>query len=207
MVTNLNILEKKYLHLVSRASPWAAYTMSISLLLLCLYFETAYSHSIYETAGIIIGAWVLWGLIEYIVHRFIFHHKLKNKYLCFFRYLMHGVHHHEPTKTLFVPILIRLSVLLFILLALKLLLDDRMYLFLIGLEIGVIQYITMHYIIHHKKLSRYFPKLTHYHYIHHFVETDTAFGTSSLFWDKVFRTLPSTEHKQTVHKENKHFIS
>lgn len=207
MKINLALIEKKYLDWVSDATPWASYFLSFSLFLLFIYFEFTYNHNVYEIVGWITGAWILWGLIEYSVHRFVFHHTLKNKHLQFFRYLMHGVHHHVPTKTLFVPVLLRLSVLVFILLGLKLCLGEYMFLFMIGLEIGVIQYITMHYIIHHKKLSQYFPRLTHYHYIHHFVEPDTVFGTSSLFWDKVFGTLPATEHSEIVYKEDKHFIS
>jgi sterol desaturase/sphingolipid hydroxylase (fatty acid hydroxylase superfamily) len=142
-----------------------------------------------------------------MMHRFVFHLKTKNKTILFIKYILHGVHHHEPAKTLFVPLLLRIGVQVMTLLVFQFLFNHAAYLLFFGLEIGVIQYITVHYIIHHQKFSHYFPKLTKYHYIHHFVETESVFGTSSLFWDKIFGTLPTQNYPSLEYKKDKHFIS
>lgn len=202
-----NYLKKKYLNWVSKTSPLLSYVLSFSMLAVCVYFESFYTHSFVLIFCLLFIGWFSWGLIEYLMHRFVFHLESKNKSIAFVRYILHGVHHHEPAKTLFVPLLLRIGVQVFTLLVFKLCFNDYAFLLFLGLELGVIQYITIHFFIHHHKLSKYFPKLTKYHYIHHFVETDRVFGTSSLFWDKVFGTLPTKDYPNITYQKEKHFIS
>lgn len=42
--------------------------------------------------------------------------------------------------------------------------------------------------------------------MHHFVEPDKVFGTSSLFWDRIFGTLPKQELAEMQLSNDKHFI-
>lgn len=202
----LKPIQKKYLNWVSAASPFSSYLLSLSLLFICFYFEFAYQHSMLLIVGLLFSGWLVWGFIEYLTHRFVFHISSKNKYVLFLRYIMHGIHHHDPPRTLFVPVVLRVFVLASVFMFLALFFKEYVFLFFAGLEIGVIHYITVHYCLHHKKLSKYFPRLTKYHYIHHFVEPNTVFGTTTLVWDYVFGTLPSQTYTDMTYKENKHFI-
>jgi 4-hydroxysphinganine ceramide fatty acyl 2-hydroxylase len=203
----LHYLQKKYLKWVSKTSPLLSYILSFTMLGVCLYFESFYHHSFLLFLTLSFTGWFIWGFIEYIMHRFVFHLESKNKNVLFVKYILHGVHHHEPSKTLFVPLLLRIGVQVVTLVGFKFCFKHHAFLLFFGLELGVIQYITVHYFIHHQKFSSYFPKLTKYHYIHHFVEPDKVFGTSSLFWDKIFGTLPTKEYSSMEYKKDKHFIS
>ena len=203
----LIFLQKKYLNWVSKTSPLLSYILSFTLLAVCLYFESFYHHAPILLFTLPFTGWFVWGFTEYIMHRFVFHLESNNKNIVFVKYILHGVHHHEPGKTLFVPLLLRIGVQVITLVVFKFFFDQYAFLLFFGLEIGVIQYITVHYFIHHPKFSKYFPKLTRYHYIHHFVETDKVFGTSSLLWDKIFGTLPTKDYSGMEYKKDKHFIS
>lgn len=204
---SLIFLQKKYLNWVSKTSPLLSYLLSFTLLAVCLYFDSFYHHSFILCLILPFTGWFIWGFAEYIIHRFVFHFDSKNKNIAFARYILHGVHHHEPSKTLFVPLLLRIGVQVVTLVGFKFCFQHYAFLLFLGLEIGVIQYITVHYFIHYKKFSNYFPKLTRYHYIHHFVATDKVFGISSLFWDKIFGTLPAKDYSGMDYKKDKHFIS
>lgn len=204
---NLAALQKKYLSWVVKASPLYSYVLCIAVLALCLYCESFHAHAPYLYLLLPFIGWLFWGLTEYLMHRFVFHLRSKNKFILFVRYIAHGVHHHEPAKTLFVPLLLRTVVLVITFTGVRLVFTDYSFLLFFGLELGVIQYITVHYCIHHQQLSKYFPKLSHYHYIHHYVEPTTVFGTSSLFWDRVFGTMPSQSYKNLQYSNNKHFIT
>ncbi len=203
----LNYLQKKYLIWVSKSSPVLSYILSFTMLLVCVYFESFYHHSLILFLILPFAGWFIWGLTEYMMHRFVFHLESKNKNILFVRYILHGVHHHEPAKTLFVPLLLRIGMQVVTLVVFKFCFKHYAFLLFFGLEIGVIQYITVHYFIHHQRFSKYFPKLTRYHYIHHFVEPDRVFGTSSLLWDKIFGTLPTKDFSGMEFKKDKHFIS
>lgn len=192
---------------VSKTSPLLSYILSFTMLFVCLYFESFYNHALLLYLVLPFSGWFVWGFTEYIMHRFVFHLESTNKNMLFVRYILHGVHHHEPAKTLFVPLLLRIGVQLITLLIFKFCFGHYAFLLFFGLELGVVQYITVHYFIHHKKFSNYFPRLAHYHYIHHFVETDKVFGTSSLFWDRMFKTLPTKAYSNLEYTKDNHFIS
>lgn len=204
---SLNTIKKKYLNWVLNTSPLSSYCICFLILLACIFFEFRLNaHSFPVILSLMFAGWLVWGFTEYMTHRFIFHLNSRNKYLVFARYIMHGVHHHEPARTLFVPALLRISVLTLVFVTLWWLLGEYVFLFFTGLEIGVIQYITIHYALHHQKYSRYFPRLARYHYIHHFLEPDSVFGTSTLVWDRIFGTLPSKSYAESEYTASKHFI-
>ncbi|KAH3671796.1 hypothetical protein WICMUC_004554 [Wickerhamomyces mucosus] len=148
----------------------------------------------------------VWTLLEYSLHRFLFHldyYLPNNQYAFSIHFLLHGVHHYLPMDryrlvmppTLFVVLAYPFYKLVFTLLP--------YYWACSGFAGGIFGYIcydSTHYFLHHAKLPDYFQKLKKYHMEHHYKNYELGFGVTSWFWDKVFGTyLPIGE---TVEKNS-----
>ena len=199
-------LKKRYSKWVEKSTLAVSYTESFFLITICIYFEFNNPHPLFKSTLIVFCGWFIWILTEYLVHRFLFHFKSENKYLLLIKYILHGVHHHRPSKSLFAPIVLRVITQVFVFLFLKLIFGEYIYLFYLGIVIGVVHYITIHYSLHHSRWSKFFPRLTKFHYIHHYISPNSCFGTTSLFWDKVFGTLPSVKNEEIKYNNKDHFI-
>lgn len=120
-----------------------------------------------------LSGFVLWTLIEYLFHRFILHRKTDN-------YLLHDrAHHRKPTH--------RPSEKPFLVAGIGLLMAS-VYVglwFGIGFSIGILTYVTVHYLSHRNATPR---ALLYHHQYHHLVNAHKCFGVTSPFWDHVFRT-------------------
>ncbi|ODQ49521.1 hypothetical protein PICMEDRAFT_57539 [Pichia membranifaciens NRRL Y-2026] len=140
-----------------------------------------------------IGLFV-WTLIEYCMHRFLFHldDNLPDNSVAFtFHFLMHGVHHYLPMDkmrlvmppTLFCVLAFPFYKVIF-----------GIFPFYIacagwaGGFLGYIMYDVTHYFLHHVKLPAYIQKLKKYHLEHHYKNYRLGFGVTSMFWDRVFHT-------------------
>ncbi|XP_059622480.1 uncharacterized protein LOC132265729 [Phlebotomus argentipes] len=136
---------------------------------------------------------LLWTLLEYSLHRWVFHMDTKemNKYFATFHFLIHGLHHKvpfDPYRLVFppVPAMIIVSILYPPIL---LLFQSYSLVGLAGGLTGYVVYDMIHFYLHYGSPSGghlYFMK--RYHYQHHFVHHDKGFGISSSMWDDVFGT-------------------
>jgi len=142
---------------------------------------------------------LFWPLVEYLLHRFVFHFSPKNpsermKRLLF---LMHGVHHAQPrekTRLVMPPVVsIPLAALFYGifygLVGSLLKLPDFVDGIFAGFMLGYVIYDMTHYALHHFSFKgEYFVKLRRHHMAHHFKTHNQRFGVSTWFWDDVFRT-------------------
>ncbi|KAE8355322.1 hypothetical protein BDV28DRAFT_48320 [Aspergillus coremiiformis] len=143
-----------------------------------------------------VGGLFLWTLIEYILHRFLFH---MDKYLpdnrvgIILHFLLHGIHHYLPMD----KYRLVMPPALFIILATpfwKLAHAVFFYNWYAALTVfcggvfGYICYDLTHYFLHHRNLPPYYKALKKYHLQHHFADFDNGFGVTSRFWDSVFGT-------------------
>ena len=142
---------------------------------------------------------LFWPLVEYLLHRFVFHFSPKNpsermKRLLF---LMHGVHHAQPrekTRLVMPPVVsIPLAALFYGifygLVGSLLKLPDFVDGIFAGFMLGYVIYDMTHYALHHFSFKgEYFVKLRRHHMAHHFKTHNQRFGVSTWFWDNVFRT-------------------
>lgn len=139
----------------------------------------------------------VWTLIEYGLHRFLFHFDdwLPESNVCFtLHFLLHGVHHYLPMDkyrlvmppTLFVILCTPFYKLVFGLLPLYV-----AYAGFAGGLFGYVCYDLTHYFLHHSKLPSFMRKLKKYHLEHHYKNYQLGFGVTSWFWDKVFGTYLS----------------
>jgi sterol desaturase/sphingolipid hydroxylase (fatty acid hydroxylase superfamily) len=132
-------------------------------------------------------------LIEYIMHRFLFHLQPKTDKQEKFAYTVHGVHHDYPKDkdrlAMPPPLSIVISALFFGLY--WLIMGNLVYGFLPGFLMGYASYLWVHYMVHaFKPPKNFFKVLWVHHGIHHYKDQHNAFGVSSPLWDVVFGTMP-----------------
>jgi len=144
--------------------------------------------------GVIIGVF-LWTLMEYILHRFVFHldDNLPNHNFAFLlHYLLHGIHHAFPMDrmrlvfppTAAIPIVIGFNALY------SSLFFEFWNAFLAGTILGYIGYDLTHYFIHHHNPpTPYYKFLKRYHIFHHYKNPNLGYGVSNPLWDFVFDTV------------------
>uniref|UniRef100_A0A8C3JBH1 Fatty acid 2-hydroxylase n=1 Tax=Calidris pygmaea TaxID=425635 RepID=A0A8C3JBH1_9CHAR len=171
-------------------------------------FTTEYSipvHKYYFPFIFLLGMF-LWSLLEYLIHRFVFHMKppASNYYLITLHFLLHGQHHKSPfdsSRLVFPPVPASL-VMGFFYGILKLMLPEVLGLSVfVGGLCGYVIYDMMHYYLHYgsPKKGTYLYGLKAYHVKHHFEHQKSGFGISTRFWDHPFRTLIPEE---TFEKED-----
>ena len=143
-----------------------------------------------------------WGLIEYGLHRFVFHFEALSEKGRRFVYAMHLSHHANPKTMddLFTSLRLSLPIALsYCLLAWALMRSWQamVYLFM-GLMAGYFTYEFLHYQAHHRAPRlRVFRYLKKYHLLHHHKTPDLRFGVTSPVFDYVFGTFQSTHRNRS----------
>ncbi len=140
------------------------------------------------------GGLFIWTLLEYLMHRFLFHIEkyLPDNSIAFTtHFLLHGFHHYLPMDkyrlvmppTLFTALAFpfwKLAHLIF------------PYYWATGIfaggSLGYIGYDVIHYSLHHKKLPQFLDDLKENHMEHHYKNYDLGYGVTSTLWDHVFHT-------------------
>lgn len=156
--------------------------------------------SVSMTVGFFALGLFVWTLLEYTLHRFLFHldYYLPENHVAYtIHFLLHGVHHYLPMDryrlvmppTLLMVLCYPIYKTVFALLP--------FYIACAGFAggfLGYILYDMTHYFLHHAKLPSYMQKLKKYHLEHHYKNYELGFGVTSWFWDVVFGTyLPIGE--------------
>ncbi|TPX45048.1 hypothetical protein SeMB42_g00977 [Synchytrium endobioticum] len=136
-----------------------------------------------------------WSLIEYSLHRYLFHvdKLLPNHQSAFtLHFMLHGIHHYLPMdgmRLVMPPVLLgALSIIVW-----------SLYLSVIplwvawpvasGTYFGYISYDLVHYYLHHgRPMTEHLREMKTYHLDHHYKNADLGFGITSKLWDKVFGT-------------------
>ena len=136
---------------------------------------------------------LVFTLVEYVMHRFLFHLPPKTEKAEKFAYTIHGVHHDYPKDkdrlAMPIPLSLLLSTGFFFLY--KLIMGNLVFAFLPGFLIGYASYLWVHYMVHAFQPPKNFWKILWVHHgIHHYKEPERAFGVSSPLWDLIFRTMP-----------------
>ncbi|HTT82255.1 MAG TPA: sterol desaturase family protein [Rhizomicrobium sp.] len=137
-----------------------------------------------------LGGYVLWTLVEYFGHRFLFHHRFTTPLGRRAQFLMHGVHHDHPNDPLrlVMPPLMSVPIMLAAWAVLRAVFGPTVCLpVLAGFVAGYLAYDMLHYHLHHRqpktRIGR-FLRLRHMH--HHFHDETSSFGVSAPWWDYVF---------------------
>jgi len=133
-----------------------------------------------------------WSLMEYILHRWVFHFISDTKWGKRFHYVVHGVHHEYPRdeERLFMPPVPSLMYAAIFFGIFWLTMGKYSFYFMAGFVNGYSIYAFMHWSIHTFQPPKRLAFLWKHHNMHHYRTQEKAFGVSSTFWDHIFGTLP-----------------
>ncbi|HKH80687.1 MAG TPA: sterol desaturase family protein [Methylovirgula sp.] len=143
--------------------------------------------------------YMIWTLIEYFGHRYLFHAEFPGTLGARIHLLIHGVHHDHPNDPLrlVMPPLLSAPIMLAALLVGRVLFGFPLaYPALMGFMLGYLVYDMVHYYVHHAEpQTRLGRSLRRLHMLHHFRDPERGFGVSAPWWDKVFGTehLPARQ--------------
>ena len=157
---------------------------------------TVYELSILEFIGSIIVGALVWSLVEYLIHRYIFHGHPKAEWAKKIHYTFHGIHHDYPQDSLRLvmppPVSIPLAVIfywLFYWIMSPLGIIQFHYAYFAGFVAAYLFYDMMHYASHHIPMNtKYLKMVKDHHMKHHYKDPDVGFGFTSKVWDQVFGT-------------------
>lgn len=196
------LFKNDFLERFTRTPIWIPIVMYIIINTLFIYYAVA--DLFLNVAWIIpvfIGGFIFWTFAEYMIHRFVYHTESNSRLLYRIQFTGHTVHHQhpiDPTRLAMPPLpsILLSGVFLSIF---YLAMGEWAFIFWPGFMTGYLSYITFHYFQHTIKspLIPTLKKLWLYHQIHHYQNPYVAFGVSTLFWDRVFGTLPKVKRGKT----------
>ena len=196
------IFKNGLLEALTRTRPWVIYAIYIPLnIFMILYVLIEFQYSAVTIVPIFLIAMASWTFFEYLVHRFLFHYHATTGFAKRLVYVFHENHHEFPRdrERLFMPPVpsILLAALVFSVFGLiSYMLSGTIgyaMIFFPGFITGYLIYVSMHYAIHAYAPPKYLKMLWRNHHLHHYKYPDKAFGVSSMFWDKLFDTLPDKD--------------
>jgi 4-hydroxysphinganine ceramide fatty acyl 2-hydroxylase len=142
-------------------------------------------------AGLILLGVLIWSLVEYTMHRFVFHYEPKSKWGKRLHFLMHGVHHDYPqdASRLVMPPVLSIPLAFFFYGLFLVVFGSLTPAVYAGFLVGYLCYDMIHYATHHFSMKRgVWLWLKQYHMRHHYKDDHSGYGVSSPIWDYVFRT-------------------
>jgi len=192
------VLESDFLERYIGTSHWVMPGVwFIPLIGLCLFDAAARPEVTWPLAALGWLAGVLtWTLVEYLLHRWLFHiPPVRQPLIREVQYMMHGYHHDfpdDPGRLVAPPILSwPLAVVVGALHWLAL--GPWWTLVFAGTLTGYLAYDWMHYYTHHAvPRSRFGKFMRRFHLEHHYRTANSQFGLSSPLWDLVFRSFWTT---------------
>ncbi len=187
------LFESKLLDMFTYVHPSVPVILYVPLVSYFLY--QAFTVAALSVAAIIplflLGV-LVWTLVEYVIHRFVFHYHPQSDIGKYVFHLAHGVHHDYPndSRRLVMPPVVSIP-LAFIFYGIfrPLLGEINMLPFYPGFVFGYICYDMIHYATHHAPMkSKVAQFLKHHHIRHHYKDDHLGFGVSSPLWDVIFST-------------------
>ena len=169
-----------------------------------LYWDTSVTSLVECPKLLLYGVGLmLWTVLEYVFHRFLFHidYLLPNQQwaLCL-HFLVHGNHHfipHDPYRLVMPPAMfLSLFGSMWYTVFLVVPIDIRSVL-ASGVVTGYVMYEMFHYLFHHTlpNMPQWFIELKKNHMAHHYGNPSGQFGVTSLLWDFIGQT---TAQKKSV---------
>jgi dihydroceramide fatty acyl 2-hydroxylase len=138
--------------------------------------------------------YLLWTLVEYWLHRLVFHLPVVGPKTARLNFLIHGVHHEYPwdeTRLVF-PAAASAGLCVITYAAFRAVLGvESMYGPFAGFVLGYVIYDEVHWYVHARRPTSQLGRwLRREHFLHHFKDSGTRFGVSCPWLDYVFGTHP-----------------
>ncbi|CAL9113816.1 dihydroceramide fatty acyl 2-hydroxylase FAH1 [Musa acuminata AAA Group] len=184
------------LEFLTRTVWWAVPVIWLPVVGWCLTKSIQMGNTPPQLALMVATGIFLWTLIEYTLHRFLFHIKTESYWGNTAHYLLHGCHHKHPMdglRLVFPPAATAILCVPFWNVVKLIATPSTTPALFGGGLFGYVMYDCTHYYLHHGQPSKDPAKnLKRYHLNHHFRIQNKGFGITSSIWDIVFGTLPPT---------------
>jgi len=189
------LFDNAFLDFFSRVHPSIPGLIFVPVVLAGIWLGVGGGYDLLQTAGLALTGFVIWTLIEYWLHRLVFHWEPDHPLGSRIHFIMHGVHHDHPNDRLrlVMPPAVSLPLAALFLGAFALTFGlPASYPAFAGFIAGYLLYDYTHYHLHHHvPRTAAGKRLREQHMRHHFQDHRYGFGVSSPLWDAVFRTMPS----------------
>jgi sterol desaturase/sphingolipid hydroxylase (fatty acid hydroxylase superfamily) len=190
-------------HVLAKAHPIIPGLWAIPLAVWGLIRGFTGGHSgVVGTIGLFALGVLLWTLLEYVLHRFLFHITAKDLGGKIRSFMAHGYHHEFPNDKmrLVAPPLMAATLGIGAGLVYFLLFGEKYWLQVFGgTALGYLGYDWIHYYTHHfHPKNRVGKWLRRYHLMHHFQDDNDRYGISSPLWDIIFRTYKAPEKSRAA---------
>ncbi|KAI8089129.1 uncharacterized protein BX664DRAFT_332253 [Halteromyces radiatus] len=160
------------------------------------------------------GGVFFWTLLEYGLHRFLFHlddFLPDHPIALLVHFTLHGIHHYMPMDRLRLVMPPALTIVIsfpIFKLANVLFMAATAHAFMAGAFFGYVCYDMVHYYLHHAKVMElHFKEMKRYHLAHHYKDFESGFGITSKLWDYVFGTVLELPMEETLSTINNKTIS
>jgi len=136
-----------------------------------------------------------WSIVEYTLHRFVFHLSTDTTMWNYFHFFAHGIHHLTPndsTRLTFPPTFSAVIAFFLVQAADAAPPNIGLYPLFAGLVTGFVLYDTAHYYFHHGDVSwmpTVLQRMKSTHLNHHYKDDTSNFGVTSPLFDWIFGTL------------------
>ncbi|MBS2031628.1 MAG: sterol desaturase family protein [Deltaproteobacteria bacterium] len=183
---------EKYL---SRVKPWHIVSVWGPLSAYLLYRGLRDpSMTLATWAELVAGGIFFWTLLEYILHRGVFHFPFnkKSEVQNDLSFLIHGIHHDYPNDAdrLVMPPTITAVVAVMVGVPVWFIAGPHAFFPFFGATmVGYIWYDLTHYALHHvKAFTPWGKRQKQYHLVHHYQTPHMRYGVTTPLWDIVFGT-------------------
>ena len=186
------MFESKFMEFFSHVHPVTPLVLYVPFIIYMLYraFADGYMSILTIVALCVVGV-LMWTLLEYVVHRYVFHYEPKSRVGKNLHFIIHGVHHDYPNdgSRLVLPPIISLPVAVLLYFVFFGIFGRFAPAVSAGFAAGYVAYDSIHYATHHFAMkSRVGLWLKQYHLRHHYQDDQHGYGVSSPLWDYVFHT-------------------
>ena len=188
------MFENRLLDFFSRVHPAVPALIFVPVIVATVLLAADRGYGAGKIALLLAGGIGFWTLLEYWLHRLVFHWEPDHPLGSRLHFVIHGVHHDHPNDRfrLVMPPAASIPLALIFLGVFVLALGTpAAYPAFGGLLAGYLAYDYTHFHLHHHTPRTTLGKrLREQHMRHHFQDHRYGFGVSSPLWDYVFRTVP-----------------
>ncbi|MCU0364508.1 MAG: sterol desaturase family protein [Ignavibacteriaceae bacterium] len=189
----VRMFESDFMEFFSRVHYTVPLYVYVPVILVLMYLSIfVYNISALNIFVLLVGGVAAWTLAEYLLHRFVFHHKAKSEFGKKIHFIFHGVHHDYPSdsKRLVMPPSVSIPLALLFFFVFRLIFGESLMMpFFSGFILGYLFYDISHYAIHHFNMhSKFWLAIKNHHMLHHYQDEYKGYGVSSPFWDFIFGT-------------------
>lgn len=159
-----------------------------------LYYGLVHSLiNLVQAIGFFFLGWLIFTLLEYLAHRYVFHMDTDTPFKARLQYIFHGNHHEFPKdkKRLAMPPVVSILYATIFFFVFELLFGKYVFGVVAGILFGYAMYLFVHYIVHaYAPPKNFLKQLWIHHSIHHYKDPEVAYGVSSPLWDYLLGTMP-----------------